>query len=115
MTAQSFRNRVVAPTWLTFDILDTTRFFCLDPATGEVRWQGPGRTGDNVMFLSIPGYVVALISNGELRIIRATGKRYEMVASYAVAESPTWAPPVLLQSGVLVKDSETLTLWSLGS
>ena len=24
MTAQSFRNRVVAPTWLTFDILDTT-------------------------------------------------------------------------------------------
>ena len=23
MTAQSFRNRVVAPTWLTFDILDT--------------------------------------------------------------------------------------------
>ena len=31
------------------------------------------------------------------------------------AESPTWAPPVLLQSGVLVKDSETLTLWSLGS
>jgi hypothetical protein len=28
------------------------RLFCLDPTTGEVRWQGPGRTGENVM----PGY-----------------------------------------------------------
>lgn len=89
------------------------RLFCLDPKTGEVLWQGPGRTGDNVMLLAIPGHVVALINDGELKIIAASGDRFQPVASYRVAESETWAPPVVMESGILVKDSQTLTLWSL--
>ena len=89
------------------------RFFCLDTKTGEVQWQGPGRSGDNVAFLSIPGHVVALINNGELQVITASGVRFEKVASYRVSETQTWAPPVLLKSGVLVKDDRTLTRWSL--
>lgn len=89
------------------------RFFCLDPKTGNVRWEGPGRTGRNVMFLSIPGHIVALIDNGEVQIIKASGERFEKVASYRVAKKLTWAPPVLLEKGILVKDKHTLTLWSL--
>jgi outer membrane protein assembly factor BamB len=89
------------------------RFFCLDIQSGEVLWQGPGRTGDNVMFLTIPGHVVALIDKGELQIIAASAGGYEKVASYSVSEKPTWAPPVLLRGGILVKDRDTLTLWSL--
>ena len=89
------------------------RLFCLDMTTGDVLWQGPGRTGENVAFLSIPGHVVALINDGELQIIAATGNRFEKVASYRVSESSTWAPPVLLERGILVKDTQTLTLWSL--
>lgn len=89
------------------------RLFCLDPKTGEVLWQGPGRVGDNVTFLSVPGYVVALVDNGQLEILAATGERFEQVASYRVSESPTWAPPVLVTGGgILVKDHDTLTLWS---
>ena len=89
------------------------RLFCLDPKTGKVQWQGPGRTGRNVAFLAIPGYVVALINDGELQIIAASGDGFKKVASYRVAESPTWAPPVLLEKGILVKDAKTLTLWTL--
>ena len=89
------------------------RLFCLDTKTGEVLGQGPGRTGQNAMFLSIPGYVVALIDGGEVQIIKATGERFEKVVSWRVAESPTWAPPVLLKSGILVKDHKSLTRWSL--
>jgi outer membrane protein assembly factor BamB len=89
------------------------RLFCLDIKTGAVLWQGPGRTGENVALLAIPGHIVALVNNGELKIIAASGRRFETVASYHVAESPTWAHPLLLDSGILVKDHQTLTLWSL--
>ena len=88
------------------------QLFCVDPKTGEIRWQGPGRTGDNVMFLSIPGHVVALTDTGELRFVRATGERYEQVASYRVSEHSTWAPPVLLPGGVLIKDQKSLAYWT---
>lgn len=89
------------------------QLFCLDIQSGEVLWQGPGRTGDNVMFLSIPGHVVALINDGQLQIIAARGDRFEKVASFRVAESDTYAPPVLTGEGFLVKDLQTLTFWSL--
>ena len=89
------------------------QFFCLDIESGEVLWQGPGRTGDNVMFLSLPGYTVALINDGRLQIIAARDDRFEQVASYRVAKSDTYAPPVLLQNGFLVKDLKTLSFWSL--
>jgi outer membrane protein assembly factor BamB len=90
------------------------RLFCLDPKTGEVLWQGPGRTGRNVAFLSIPGHVVALINDGQLQVIAASGEGFKKVASYRVSKTPTWAPPVLLESGVLIKDGQTLSRWSMG-
>ena len=92
---------------------DKGRFFCLDLDTGKVLWKGPGRTGQNVMFLSIEGYVVALVNDGGLQVITATGDSFRKAATYQVANSPTWAPPVLLKGGLLVKDHETLTRWSL--
>ncbi len=88
------------------------RLFCLDIESGEVRWQGPPRTGENVMFLSIPGHVVSLVSTGELKIVKASGEGLETAASYRVADGDTWAPPVLLGDGFLVKDKQMLTRWS---
>jgi outer membrane protein assembly factor BamB len=88
------------------------QLFCLDPKNGKILWSGPPRVGNNVAFLSVPGYVLALINTGEVRIIKATGQRYEQVASYRVADGGTWAPPVLLQRGILVKDREYLALWA---
>ena len=89
------------------------RLFCLDIETGEVRWQGPGRTGDNVTFLAIPGHIVALIDKGELQIIKASSERFEKVADYLVADSPTWAAPVLLENAMLIKDQTKLTYWAM--
>ncbi len=88
------------------------RFFCLNAESGEILWQGPGRAGNNAALLSIPGYIVALLDEGDLKIIAANDKRYEVAATYHVSDSPTWAPPVLLPGGLLVKDEETLTFWS---
>ena len=87
------------------------RLFCVDVTSGEIRWQGPGRSGQNVAFLSFPGYVLALMNDGHVKVIRATGSELDEVATYRVSESSTWAPPVLLPNGLLIKDDRQLTYW----
>lgn len=89
------------------------RIFCLQPETGDILWQGPGRTGENVAFLAIPDHLIALLNNGQLQVIKASDTAFEKLASYRVSENSTWAPPVVLQDGFLVKDENTLTRWSL--
>ena len=91
------------------------RIFCLDTKSGDLLWQGPFRSGEHASFLAIPGHILALLDSGELQVLSANGKRYEKIASYIVSENPTWAPPVLLKSRILVKDAKTLTLWSLAN
>ena len=91
------------------------QIFCLDPRDGTIRWLSEGRIGQNVAFLSLEGHVAALRSNGELRIIAADPAGYRARASYRVAPDQTWAPPVLLDSRILIKDLNRLTLWSFGS
>ena len=96
-----------------FSHYDSGRLFCLDPKTGDVLWTGPPRTGKNIMFLSAPGLIAALINNGELRILRASPEQYDQIASFRIAEDRTWAPPVLLSDAVLIKDHQHLTMWRL--
>lgn len=90
------------------------RLFCVEADTGKIVWQGPGRVGENVAFLSFPDHVLALTDGGELNIIAAGEDRLVEKASWRVAEGLTWAPPVLLSDGFLVKDHDMLTRWSFG-
>ena len=91
------------------------QIFCLDPRDGTIRWLSEGRVGQNVAFLALEGHVAALRANGELRIIAADPAAYQARAVYRVAPDQTWAPPVLLDSKILIKDLNRLTLWSVGS
>jgi len=88
------------------------RLFCLDPGNGEILWQGSPRTGPYATFLSFSGHVLTLSHQGRLVIFKASPKGFQSVASYALSESSTWAAPVLLKDGILVKDAETLSLWT---
>lgn len=96
-----------------FSHYDRGRIVCVDTRDGKILWAGPPRTGENVAFLTTADHVIALINNGQMQVLKASGEAYEKVATYQVADSPTWAPPVLLPSGLLIKDRDRLTFWSL--
>ena len=88
------------------------KLFCLNAKTGKIQWQSPARTGNNATFLTTDDHVITLIDDGELRILSTAANDYEVIAKYQVAESPTWAAPVLLQQGLLIKAHDTLTFWT---
>jgi outer membrane protein assembly factor BamB len=96
-----------------FSHLQKGQLFCLDPRTGTTLWQGPPRDGDNAALLVSPTALVVLKDDGEMIVARPNGKSLDVIRRYTVADSSTYAHPVVLADGVLVKDVKTLTRWSV--
>jgi hypothetical protein len=55
--------------------------------------------------------LLALTDEANLIVIARSDSAYEPIANYQVANSPTWAHPVLWDRNMLVKDESHLTLW----
>ena len=89
---------------------NSSQICCVDLASGEIRWRGPGRAGQNATFLAWGNLVAALLDNGNLQFIEATGGSYVQKASFQVSERPTWAAPVILPDGILIKDRTHILL-----
>ena len=88
------------------------QFVCLDATTGEPIWTSRGREGDNAIFVVLGDRVALLTDEGRLLIIDADADVYEPLAEYEVADTPTWTHPAFTAQGVLIKDLDTLALWS---
>ncbi|MCR9199435.1 MAG: PQQ-binding-like beta-propeller repeat protein [Planctomycetaceae bacterium] len=84
------------------------RLFCVNPDNGQILWQGEGRYGANATFLTVSDFVVALNDTGRLQVIRASGNGLQEAGRWTVSDRPTWAPPVVLPDGLLIKDQNRL-------
>ncbi len=92
-----------------FSALKKGQFFALDADTGKTLWQGPGRVGENAALLNVGGSVfVALTNEANLIVLPVNAKEYAPSVQYTVANSPTWAHPVVLGNRILIKDETTL-------
>ncbi|MCG6927290.1 MAG: PQQ-binding-like beta-propeller repeat protein [Acidobacteria bacterium] len=86
------------------------QFFALDAASGETVWLSGGRQGDNAAVLAGGGVLFLLTNEATLIVAPQAGEAFAPKRTWPVAGSPTWAHPVVLDEGVLVKDVETLAL-----
>jgi outer membrane protein assembly factor BamB len=88
------------------------QFFGLDPKTGKTVWTGEGRQAENAAMIASGRNVFALTTNSELLVFSATPTALNLNHKYEIADSPTWAHPVISGNQVLVKDAKSLALWS---
>ena len=84
---------------------------CLDARNGATLWASEGRQADNAAVIDGGSVLFLLTNDAELIVARKTGKGFEPLRKYSVADSPTWAHPVVLNNGILIKDLSTLALW----
>ena len=96
-----------------FSQVNKGQLFCLNANTGETIWLGPPRQGDNAALWVAGKSIVAQVTDGRLLIIDAEGDSYRTRAEYNVSDSPVWAHPALVKDAVLIKNEDSLTLWSL--
>jgi len=87
-------------------------FFCVDADTGKTLWTSPPRQGDNAVVMISGDLLFLLKDNAELIVARATGNGFEPLHHYEIADSSTYANPLMLSTGIVIKDNTTLSLLS---
>jgi outer membrane protein assembly factor BamB len=94
---------------LGFSVRQKGQFFAIDADTGKTVWQGPGRMGENAAMLNLGGKALLLLTNdANLIVLPVNAKEYAPVTQYTVADSQTWAHPVVIGNRILIKDETTL-------
>ncbi len=103
---------LVGDTLFGFTHKSKGQFFGQDAKTGKVLWSSPGRQGDNAALEVAGNSLFALKDDADLLAIRATPASFEPVRTYKVADSATYAHPVITEGGVFVKDVSSVAFWS---
>jgi len=80
------------------------QFFCLKPDDGSTLWASEGRQADSAAIVAAGSAWLILTPDANLIVARQSDKAFEPLRKYSVADSPTWAHPVVLGRGVLIKN-----------
>jgi outer membrane protein assembly factor BamB len=84
------------------------QWFCVDAKTGKTLWLSEGRAAENAAVLAAGGALFLLDTAGTMTVAAADASAFRPLRTWKVAESATWAHPVVMDGGVLVKDVDTL-------
>jgi outer membrane protein assembly factor BamB len=87
-------------------------FFCVDADSGKTLWTSPPRQGDNAVVMISGDLLFLLKDNAELIVAKASGDGFEPLHRYEVATSATYANPLMLPKGMVIKDNTSLSLLS---
>lgn len=85
------------------------QFVAFDAKTGAIRWATEGREGEHASVLLTPKNVVYLTNSADLIVVRRGTDKFEVERRYDVADGATWAMPVILGAGILVRDATGVT------
>jgi outer membrane protein assembly factor BamB len=106
-------NTPVLKDGLLFGLSGRRNFFCMNAQTGEVLWTDSTARGECGAVLDAGAVLLALTSDSELVAFQPSNKAYAELARIKVADTPTWAYPIIAENRVFVKDRDSVTLWTL--
>jgi outer membrane protein assembly factor BamB len=89
------------------------QFFALDAGTGAVLWLGQPREAANTAIVKARDLLFLLNDDGELIVARSSRARFEPLKRYTVADTATWAQPAISGRRIFVKDTSSLSLWTI--
>lgn len=96
---------------LLFGLSDKGNLFCIDAKTGKAAWVDHVRRGGPFAAMLDAGpAVMALPNTGDLIVFKPSSARYTELATIKVANTPTYAYPIIAGSRVFVKDQDSLEL-----
>ena len=108
-------NTPVLKDGLLYGLSDKGVFFCLDAKTGKTDWVDTTKRGGNFgAILDAGSVIIALPSTGELTVFTPSDKAYTEVAKIKVADTPTYAHPVIAGNKIFIRDQNSVALLTVG-
>ena len=89
------------------------QFFAIDAKTGRTIWTSAPRQATNAAISRAGDLLFILKEDAELLIARSGPRGLETVKTYSVADSATWSAPAVSGRRLFVKDTASLTLWTI--
>jgi outer membrane protein assembly factor BamB len=104
---------VIGNTLYGFSARNAGQFFAVDANTGQTLWLSEPRQTENAAVVRAGNTWFALNTEAQLMVLRANPKQMDVIKCYEVAQSATWAQPVLAGERVLIKDLSAISLFTL--
>ena len=111
-------NTPVVKNGLVFGISNNDKLFCLSAENGKTAWTsslagGGGRSRGYGSVVDVGPVLMALNPGSQLVVFEPGDKEYKEVTKYKVADSATYAYPVVAGNRVFVKDRDSVILWTI--
>ena len=119
-------NTPVLKNGLLFGLTQSNELFCINAQNGQTAWSAPagpaGGGGGGGGRMGRGGYgsivdagsvLLALTPGSQLIVFQPTDKEYSEQARIKVANTPTYAYPVVSGNRIYVKDQDSMTLWTI--
>lgn len=104
---------IAGDTLFGFSTRNRGQLFAADAATGKTLWLSEPRFAENAAVVRAGDLLFALKNDAELAVVRANPNAFEVLKTYKVADSETWAQPVLSGQRVFIKDLSSVALWTI--
>jgi outer membrane protein assembly factor BamB len=96
-----------------YGLSDRGNFFCIHAGNGDAAWTDTVRRGNFGAILDAGSVLLGLTQDGTLSVYQPDAKAYTEIASIKVAETQTYAHPVLAGKRLFVRDQDSVTLWTI--
>ncbi|MFT5107919.1 MAG: outer membrane protein assembly factor BamB [Pseudoalteromonas tetraodonis] len=107
-------NTPVLKDGLLYGLSKQNEFFCLDARDGKTVWSAPtGGGGDYGSIVDAGSVLLALTPHAKLIAFQPGDKKYVELARIRVADSETYAYPVVSGNRIFIKDKGTVRLWTI--
>jgi outer membrane protein assembly factor BamB len=104
---------VVGNTLFGMSTRSSGQFYATDTESGKTLWLGPPRQAANTALVKSGELLFYLKDDAELIVARSSRDAFAPLKRYTVADSATWAQPLISGKRIFIKDVSSLTLWTV--
>lgn len=120
-TRELWSNNSLGTKWNTpvltggflYGFSDQRRIFCMNATTGLTGWVDDVVNSDFATIVDCGDVLIGLPSTGNLIVFKPDPTGYKELAKYKVSETAVYTYPVVSGKYIFIKDSETLTRYSI--